>query len=77
MAFENAENEPDPEKRKALLSFVIVGTEPTGFELAGAIAEISQSVLNHDFKVINDSRTNSLCSFIGPGFISSQNAAAD
>src|SRR2546426_10600480 len=41
-AFENAENEIDPEKQKALLNFVVVGGGPTGVELAGAIADISR-----------------------------------
>jgi len=51
--FENAENETDPEKQKALLNFVIVGGGPTGVELAGAIADISRTVLVHDFKRID------------------------
>ena len=37
-AFELAENEPDPERQKALLTFVIVGAGPTGVELAGTLA---------------------------------------
>lgn len=52
-AFELAENEPDPVKQKALLTFVIVGAGPTGVELAGAIAEISRNVLVRDFRRIN------------------------
>ncbi len=34
-AFEMAELEPDPDKRRAWLTFVIVGGGPTGAELAG------------------------------------------
>ena len=55
-AFENAENELDPEKQKALLNFVIVGGGPTGVELAGAIADISRTVLVHDFRRIDPSQ---------------------
>ena len=55
-AFENAENEVDPEKQKALLNFVIVGGGPTGVELAGAIADISRSVLVNDFRRIDPSK---------------------
>jgi NADH dehydrogenase len=55
-AFENAENEVDPEKQKALLNFVIVGGGPTGVELAGAIADISRSVLVNDFRRIDPSQ---------------------
>ena len=41
--------EEDPEKRQALLNFVIVGGGPTGVELAGAIAEFRNHVLAKDF----------------------------
>ena len=37
-AFEAAEKEPDPEKRRAWLTFVVVGAGPTGVELAGRLA---------------------------------------
>ncbi|RZA16302.1 MAG: NAD(P)/FAD-dependent oxidoreductase [Proteobacteria bacterium] len=52
-AFELAENEADPEKQKAMLTFVIVGAGPTGVELAGAIADISRNVLVRDFRRID------------------------
>ncbi len=39
LAFERAELESDPDRRLALLTFVVVGGGPTGVELAGAIAE--------------------------------------
>lgn len=52
-AFEGAELEHDPEARKALLSFVVVGGGPTGVELAGAVAEIARHSLKHDFRSIH------------------------
>jgi NADH dehydrogenase len=52
-AFELAENEPDQKKQEHYLTFVIVGGGPTGVELAGAIAEISRTVLINDFKRIH------------------------
>jgi NADH dehydrogenase len=52
LAFERADREPDPERRAAWLSFVIVGAGPTGVELAGALAEISRHTLRHDFRHI-------------------------
>ncbi|MFG0291731.1 MAG: NAD(P)/FAD-dependent oxidoreductase [Phycisphaerales bacterium JB050] len=56
MAFEQAEHEPDPAKRTAALTFVIVGAGPTGVELAGAIKEIAVQTIPRDFRTI-DTRT--------------------
>jgi NADH dehydrogenase len=50
LAFELAEREHDPARRRALLTFVIVGGGPTGVELAGAIAEISRHTVRRDFR---------------------------
>jgi len=53
LAFEKAERETDAGRRRALLTFVLVGGGPTGAELAGAIAEISRHVLVSDFRSID------------------------
>jgi len=55
-AFEAAEQEPDPERRSAWLTFVIVGGGPTGVEMAGQIAELARDTLRSDFRAI-DPRT--------------------
>lgn len=55
LAFEAAERERDPEKRRAWLTFVIVGAGPTGVELAGALGEIANDTLLHDFRDIDPS----------------------
>ncbi len=52
-AFERAEREPDPAERRAWLNFVIVGGGPTGVELAGALGEIANDTLRHDFRHID------------------------
>jgi NADH:ubiquinone reductase (H+-translocating) len=50
MAFEQAERAGDPEARRRLLTFAIVGGGPTGVELAGALAEIARHALAHQFR---------------------------
>jgi NADH:ubiquinone reductase (H+-translocating) len=52
-AFEAAELEPDPERRAAWLTFVVVGAGPTGVELAGQIAELARDTLPRDFRAID------------------------
>jgi NADH dehydrogenase len=54
-AFERAELEPDPARREAWLTFVVVGAGPTGVELAGQIAEIARDTLRSDFRAIDTS----------------------
>src|SRR5579871_6101765 len=53
VAFERAEREKDPAERQAWLNFVIVGGGPTGVELAGALGEIANDTLRHDFRHID------------------------
>ena len=50
IAFENAEQEPDEGRRRAWLTFAIVGAGPTGVELAGALEEIAKRTLAKDFR---------------------------
>jgi NADH dehydrogenase len=51
-ALEAAELEADPERRAALLTFVLVGAGPTGVEMAGQIGEIVHD-LDGDFRSVN------------------------
>ena len=53
LAFERAEAEPDPDERRSLLNFVVVGGGPTGVEMAGAIAELAKRALASDFRSID------------------------
>jgi NADH dehydrogenase len=66
MAFERAEVEPDPEKRRALLTFVIIGAGPTGVELAGAIVELARITLRDDFRSIRPEEARVLLIEAGP-----------
>jgi NADH dehydrogenase len=59
-AFESAERETDRAKIRDWLTFVIVGGGPTGVELAGALADIANQTLTHDFRSIDPSDTRIL-----------------
>lgn len=52
MAFEMAELEADPVRRKAWMTFVVIGAGPTGVEMAGTLAEIARHTLSGEFRHI-------------------------
>jgi NADH:ubiquinone reductase (H+-translocating) len=54
-AFEWAERAATEAEAREWLTFVIVGAGATGLELAGALAEIANETLKHDFRRINPS----------------------
>src|SRR5215471_16346414 len=66
LAFECAERATTPEEVSAWLTFVIVGAGATGLELAGALAEIANETLRHDFRNINPSEARILLVEGGP-----------
>lgn len=51
--FEAAVLEQDPQKRRAMLTFVVVGGGPTGVESSGAISELIRTVLHKDYPTLN------------------------
>jgi NADH:ubiquinone reductase (H+-translocating) len=55
-AFEAAERSTDPERRKKLLTFTVVGAGPTGVEMAGQIAELADFTLKGAFRHIDSTR---------------------
>ena len=65
-AFERAEIEPDPERRRSLMTCVIVGGGPTGVEMAGAVIELLRWTLRHDFRRIDPASANVLLVEAGP-----------
>ena len=52
-AFERAEAEENSERRKALMTFVMVGAGPTGTEMASAIAVMVRTTLRKNFRRID------------------------
>ena len=66
LAFEAAEREPDPRRRREWTTFVVVGAGPTGVELAGALAEIARHDLVHEFHHINPARSRVILLEAGP-----------
>jgi NADH dehydrogenase len=55
VAYEKAEVETNPERRRSLLTFVVIGGGPTGVEMAGSLAEIARYTLAPDFQSIDPS----------------------
>jgi NADH dehydrogenase len=55
-AFEAAERSNDPERRKKLLTFTVVGAGPTGVEMAGQIAELAEYTLKGAFRHIDPTK---------------------
>jgi NADH dehydrogenase len=51
-SFELAEKEADVKVQKRLLTFVVIGGGPTGVEMAGAVAELANSIVHKEFRSI-------------------------
>ena len=66
LAFERAEMTDDPRTRAMEQTIVVVGGGPTGVELAGAIPEMVQRTLVHDFRRADTRRTRIVLLERGP-----------
>ena len=71
LSFEQAERESDPQRRDALLTFVIVGGGPAGVELAGTIAELAHENLREDFRHIDPRKARIVLIEAGPRILPS------
>jgi NADH:ubiquinone reductase (H+-translocating) len=65
-AFEVAEREPDEGRKRAWMTFVIVGAGPTGVELAGTLTEVARKTLARDFRHIDPKQARVLLLEGGP-----------
>jgi NADH:ubiquinone reductase (H+-translocating) len=71
LSLERAERESDPERRAALLTYVIVGGGPTGVEMAGAIVELVYQNLVGEFRRIDTRQARVLLIEAGPRILPS------
>jgi NADH dehydrogenase len=51
--FEFASREADADKRKAMLTFVVIGGGPTGVETSGALAELISHVMKREYPTLD------------------------
>lgn len=66
LAFERAELEKDPDVRRALVTFCVIGGGPTGVELTGIIAELAQKTLPREFRNIDTRESEVILVEAGP-----------
>ncbi len=66
LAFELAERQMQEHGWHPPLNFVVIGGGPTGVELAGAIRDISQLFMQHDFRHIDPAKARVLLLDAGP-----------
>jgi len=71
LAFEEAEREDNAERRRHLLTFVLIGGGPTGVELAGALAEIARHTLRAEFDTIDPESACIILIEAGPSILPS------
>ena len=71
LAFERAEKADDPQERKKLLTFAVIGGGPTGVETSGAIAELARYALARDFRSADPRETRVVLIEAGPRILPS------
>jgi NADH dehydrogenase len=69
--FEGASREADADKRKAMLTFVVVGGGPTGVETSGALAELITHVMRREYPTLDIRETRVLLLEAGNALIAS------
>ena len=57
-ALEEADREEDEDRKRRLMTFVLIGAGPTGVEMAGAIAEITKAVITQDYNHLDPTQVS-------------------
>lgn len=65
-SFERADAASDPDERRRLLTFVVVGAGPTGVELAGQVVEIARRTLRREYRRFDPADTRTVLLDAGP-----------
>ena len=68
-AFERAEAEGDEVRRRALMTFVVIGGGPTGVEMAGQLKELSHRALRRNYRSIDPKSTRVVLVEGGPKLV--------
>jgi NADH dehydrogenase len=68
-AFERAEVTRDPQAHAREMTFVVVGGGPTGVELAGALVELAQDALPHEFRTVDPREARVVLVEAGPRLV--------
>jgi NADH dehydrogenase len=68
-AFEMAELDDDPRRRKAWMTFVVVGGGPTGVEMAGQLIELSRRSMRRNFTRIDPCTARVVLLEAGPALL--------
>jgi NADH dehydrogenase len=68
-AFERAEAEADEDRRRALMTFVVIGGGPTGVEMAGQLKELSSRALRRNYRRIDPQQTRVVLVEGGDGLV--------
>jgi NADH dehydrogenase len=76
LAYERAERETDDRRRRALLTFAVIGGGPTGVEMAGSLAELARFVLKRDFRAIASDQARIILIEAGPRILPTFSASA-
>ena len=69
--FEDASREADAEKRKTMLTFVVVGGGPTGVETSGALSELISHVMKREYPTLDIYETRVILLEAGNALIAS------